>query len=67
LRGKEKLGELIIQICAAIGYADGVFQAPEQYILERIVEALNRNLTTELTACGLVFDKTASTPPSYTS
>lgn len=67
LRGKEKLGELIIQICAAIGYADGVFQAPEQYILERIVEALNRNPMTELTACGLVYNKIGSTPPSVTS
>ncbi|MFE8071557.1 TerB family tellurite resistance protein [Marinobacteraceae bacterium S3BR75-40.1] len=57
LRGKEQLGELVIQICAAIGFADGVFQAPEQYMLEQVVSALNRNLESELAACGLALRK----------
>lgn len=53
LRRKDKLGELAIKLTVAIGYADGLFQEPEQCMLEKIVTALGRNVEKELSACGL--------------
>ncbi|MCR8914895.1 hypothetical protein FDP08_17120 [Marinobacter panjinensis] len=53
LRGSEYLAGLMVQLSAATGYADGVFQVPEQYILECIARALNLDPQSELAACSL--------------
>lgn len=53
LRRSEYLSGLMVQLSAAIGYADGVFQVPEQYILECIARALNLDPKSELAACSL--------------
>lgn len=53
LRRNEYLAGLMVQLSAAIGYADGVFQVPEQYILECIARALNLDPESELAACSL--------------
>ena len=53
LRRSEYLAGLMVQLSAAIGYADGVFQVPEQYILECIARALNLDPQSELAACSL--------------